>query len=192
MKNSKGITLIALVITIIVLLILAGVSLSLVLGQNGTLGQASSAVIKNKCATAKEKLVLALADAETEYNVQWTNDVTVARSSVYPARVYTDLKDVYSAVAIKGYTTDEGALPTTNVTAAGQNSDWIKDTDPAVTTFSAGNAAPTTWTIKIVDTTGDIYYFDVKLNEKTGKSVISETVAYQPGASKPVEVFTLK
>ena len=35
--NEKGITLIALVITIIVLLVLAGVSLSLVLGDNGVI-----------------------------------------------------------------------------------------------------------------------------------------------------------
>ena len=34
-KHNKGITLIALVITIIVLLILAGVSISLVVGNNG-------------------------------------------------------------------------------------------------------------------------------------------------------------
>ena len=35
LRNVKGITLIALVITIIVLIILAGVSISLVLGENG-------------------------------------------------------------------------------------------------------------------------------------------------------------
>ena len=47
MKNKNGITLIALVITIIVLLILAGVSISLTLGQNGVLTQAKTAVEKN-------------------------------------------------------------------------------------------------------------------------------------------------
>ena len=36
-KASKGITLIALVITIIILLILAGVTISMVLGDNGLL-----------------------------------------------------------------------------------------------------------------------------------------------------------
>ena len=44
---ERGITLIALVITIIVLLVLAGVSLSLVLGDNG--------VIKN---TKSDKLII--------------------------------------------------------------------------------------------------------------------------------------
>lgn len=40
MKNG-GITLIALVITIIVLLILAGISINLVLGENGVLAKAN-------------------------------------------------------------------------------------------------------------------------------------------------------
>ncbi len=40
-KNSNGITLIALVITIIVLLILAGVSIAFLTGNNGILTQAN-------------------------------------------------------------------------------------------------------------------------------------------------------
>ena len=43
MTNNKGITLIALVITIIVLLILAGVSIAMLTGQNGILTQANTA-----------------------------------------------------------------------------------------------------------------------------------------------------
>ena len=42
-KNSKGITLIALVITIIVLLILAGVTIATLTGDNGILNQAGKA-----------------------------------------------------------------------------------------------------------------------------------------------------
>lgn len=40
LKNKRGITLIALVITIIILLILASVSLNLVLGDNGIIERA--------------------------------------------------------------------------------------------------------------------------------------------------------
>ena len=43
MTNNKGITLIALVITIIVLLILAGVSIAMLTGSNGILTQANRA-----------------------------------------------------------------------------------------------------------------------------------------------------
>ena len=43
MKKNKGITLIALVITIIVLLILAGVAISMLSGENGILKKAADA-----------------------------------------------------------------------------------------------------------------------------------------------------
>lgn len=42
-KNQNGITLISLVITIIILLILAGVSLNLVLGENGLIRRSQEA-----------------------------------------------------------------------------------------------------------------------------------------------------
>ena len=43
LKNNKGITLIALVVTIIVLLILAGVSIAMLTGDNGILTQGKNA-----------------------------------------------------------------------------------------------------------------------------------------------------
>ena len=47
MKNNKGITLVALVVTIVVLLILAGVSINLVLGNNGIIAKAKEAETKS-------------------------------------------------------------------------------------------------------------------------------------------------
>ena len=52
MKNNKGITLVALVVTIVVLLILAGVSINLVLGDNGIITKAKEA--QTKSAEARE------------------------------------------------------------------------------------------------------------------------------------------
>ena len=60
MKNNKGITLVALVITIIVLLILAGVSISMVVGENGVLNRAKDATDKTAIAQAKEALETAI------------------------------------------------------------------------------------------------------------------------------------
>ena len=57
MKN-KGITLIALVITIIILLILAGVAISSLTGENGLLKKIQKASEENSEGTAKEKLEL--------------------------------------------------------------------------------------------------------------------------------------
>lgn len=62
MKNQKGITLIALVITIIVLLILAGVSIAMLTGENGLLTKASTAGTETKKASTQESVKLAIAE----------------------------------------------------------------------------------------------------------------------------------
>ena len=59
-RQSKGITLIALVITIIVLLILAGVSIATLTGENGILTQANEAKNETKSKGLKEEIQLAV------------------------------------------------------------------------------------------------------------------------------------
>ena len=91
--NNRGITLIALVVSIIVLLILAGVSISMLSGQNGILERVSQA----KKLTAEESQIedtkLALMDIETAFNTQ---DAETDRKS-------------YFENALKLYTTPAGA-----------------------------------------------------------------------------------
>lgn len=58
LKKEKAITLIALVITVIVLLILAGVTVATITGENGLLNKASSAGDETKRKTAEEKINL--------------------------------------------------------------------------------------------------------------------------------------
>ena len=64
LKENKGVTLVALVITIIVLLILAGVTLSMVVGNNGLFTRAKDSDAEMAAATAKEKVSLAVADVQ--------------------------------------------------------------------------------------------------------------------------------
>ena len=67
-KQSKGITLIALVITIIVLLILAGVSINAMLsGNNSAPQKASEAVEKDAIAGAKDEVVMEAQSALLDY-----------------------------------------------------------------------------------------------------------------------------
>ena len=66
-KTSNGITLIALVITIIVLLILAGVSIAMLTGDNGILTQAQRAKAETERAAANEQARL------DEYNKVMNN-----------------------------------------------------------------------------------------------------------------------
>ena len=58
MKKQKGITLIALVITIIVMLILAGVTIGMVVGENGILKRAEDAAVISKRASIEETIQL--------------------------------------------------------------------------------------------------------------------------------------
>ena len=62
-KRNKGITLIALVVTIIVLLILAGISISMLTGQNGILNRAAEAKSKNGTAQNEDLVKLSTMDA---------------------------------------------------------------------------------------------------------------------------------
>jgi len=59
LRNEKGITLIALVLTIIILLILAAISFNALVGENGILGNAMNAKIRQEDAGAKEELQMA-------------------------------------------------------------------------------------------------------------------------------------
>ena len=68
MRNNKGITLVALVVTIVVLLILAGVSINLVLGDNGIVKRAQE---------AKNKTEEDLANTQEVMN-QMTDEITEA------------------------------------------------------------------------------------------------------------------
>lgn len=58
LKNEKGITLVALVVTIIVLLILAGVTITTLTGENGILAKGSSAKLNTEQASILEQLRL--------------------------------------------------------------------------------------------------------------------------------------
>ena len=65
-ESEKGITLIALVITIIVLLILAAVSIAMLTGENGILKKASTAKEKHLIAQYEEELNLCIMEMQTD------------------------------------------------------------------------------------------------------------------------------
>ena len=72
--DKKGITLIALVVTIVVLLILAGITISLVFGSNGVIQKAQDSKEQTKIGEMREKLEMAkvpvYADGNGSYKVQ--------------------------------------------------------------------------------------------------------------------------
>ena len=69
LKQNKGVTLVALVITIIVLLILAGVTLAMVMGDSGIFTKANKASAETNVSSAKDAIRLALLEVTTaNYN----------------------------------------------------------------------------------------------------------------------------
>ena len=82
-KTNKGITLIALVITIIVLLILAGVTIAMITGENGILTKTTEAKNKTAEAAAKEKVqteVMASYGTDGKVNSKISNTFTDANT----------------------------------------------------------------------------------------------------------------
>ena len=71
LKNKKGITLIALVVTIVVLLILAGVSISMLTGENGIIKRGQEAKEKSEIAEEKELVELSAAGAKGRNENAW-------------------------------------------------------------------------------------------------------------------------
>ncbi len=92
-KNQKGITLVALVITIIVLLILAGVTIASLAGENGLLTRSSKAVNANTTGTKKEQVVLSFNVAMGAFYDAKYVDNTVGTTSPVSYIVGEMLKD---------------------------------------------------------------------------------------------------
>ena len=66
MLKEKGITLIALVVTIVVLLILAGVSINLILGQNGLISKSKEAKNRSKQGEVTDRIITMLGEWQVE------------------------------------------------------------------------------------------------------------------------------
>ena len=86
-KKERGITLIALVITIIVLLILAGVTIVALSGENGILIRATEA--RDKTIETQEQEEQTLKEMENYINESLEDEASVELTDIYPT-LYTD------------------------------------------------------------------------------------------------------
>ena len=71
--NNKGITLIALIITIIVLLILSGVTIAAIVNGDGTIDKAKQASNNTNVHAAKEQALVLVTNCIREYEIKGTN-----------------------------------------------------------------------------------------------------------------------
>ena len=118
LKSNKAITLIALVVTIVVLLILAGISLNLVLGNNGLIKKSKDAKEETTVADEKEKVEMAyvsaalkkLGDTVTAEELQEELDSSVgAGKTVVTSNGDGTLNVLFNATG-NNYNVDNGAV----------------------------------------------------------------------------------
>jgi len=99
-NKNNGITLIALIITIIVLLILAGVTLSMVMGDSGIFGKANKASEQTQISNAKEIIRMQVLENELNKKTKDSN-----------AKSDEDLQEAVEAkLTEEGYKIEEGKI----------------------------------------------------------------------------------
>ncbi len=168
LKEEKGITLLALVVTIIVLLILAGVSLNLVAGSNGILRRATTAVKTTNEKAVEEKLQMAMMELQMDYYADGMQEATFGD--------YLKTHDVYNlpsgemfsfevnddnTVSIEYYSKSNNDTPdmefsfdleTNEITVEASNGETIPDTKAPVIQVTASTT--TSLIFKITDKGG--------------------------------------
>ena len=101
LRQNKAITLIALVITIIVLLILAGVAIAALTGENGLLNRASSAQDMSKRAELIEKVKLDILDNEIDKRTEKSHKSLKDILDEYFDSVPDDLTDMNTVLTAR-------------------------------------------------------------------------------------------
>ena len=113
-RITSGITLIALVVTIVVLLILAGITISLVFSENGIIAKAREAAEKtnqaviNGTPNGDTGLGLSNQDAFIE-RTEGTNGAITTATSIQPYQTYWYKDATFMSTAFKDYTKQDSS-----------------------------------------------------------------------------------
>lgn len=137
MKKSKGITLVALIITIIILLILSGVTISMILGENGIINKAKNA--KNNTNRSKFEENVEIAETTYKMNLKVENEQIA----------YAELKKTIENYGYS-YEVEDKTLKITNneftktinleqVENENESLEWMKVNNLIVTSKNIGN-----------------------------------------------------
>ena len=137
-NNQNGITLVALVITIIVLLILAGVTIAALSGENGILNRGSQSKVQTNIANAKDLINLGVQECLTDYyNGKYVDSpATVSGAIVDYINANIDNTQAKSVISSKTPTTGVKLVIATNV----------KDANDQVLTAELDVNGKITWT----------------------------------------------
>ena len=161
-KQAKGITLIALVVTIIVLLILAGVAISLTLGQNGIITRAQTAVVINENASVYEQLQLKVVDYQME-NITNNVESEILTRLKEDGYVHADNSLNVETLMGRGMQTGNGSIETGDVyvleqrqiTASSVTSDSTENMDYYLIYYGENNSTSTNLGLAFAGNTKD-------------------------------------
>ena len=153
MRNKRGITLIALIITIIVLLILAGVSINALVGDNGVISNAMKSSTASKLAKYKEELEFSVVEFSSEKDGEWKEKkITAFHSDIkkyIPSMEDNEVED-YAIISNQLYYLGEDEILKATATSQG-----IKVMEDASSTNAYINEVERLGVVSVLETTGE-------------------------------------
>lgn len=173
-KKNQGITLIALIITIIVLLILAGITITFILGENGILKKALFAGEESIKASLKEEIELAITDIQME-NIPNGNAVTL--ETLAGGQLQEKLKDITAELAAPG------------ITGEYKEYDYTIDSNYVVTIGGKITGIQPTGTVEILNTDYTFSSIQLKVTANITQGSIKEITA-PSGAELVTDIST--
>ena len=161
-RSQKGITLVALVITIILLILLAGIAISLVIGQNGMITKAKEAKIIHRRGAAREKIEIILEEYSMKKNLDEENNLFIFLNKKVAEGKLDSVKD--NGNGTLDVTVDEYTMTV--------NEDKLKVIDETKTELKESeikiSQSPTAWTNGNVTVTISTILKDYTLQYKIG------------------------
>ena len=181
-KRNKGITLIALVVTIIVLLILAGVSINMLTGQNGILNRASEAKEKTENAQTEELVKFAVMSSIGTDGLIDLNQLKTEIES-QGGRVTGTTFPVTVIMGKSSYQIDQ----TGNITEASttpQISYTVTNTDGTEITDTANSNLPESAKLNVTITNiSELTVTSIKIKKSSGTEITGATIDLSKGTA---------
>ena len=187
LKNERGITLIALVVTIIVLLILAGVTINAVFGENGLIKQVEIAKEKNTIASYQDEVDRALLAAKTICIAENRNgDILLEakkeleQSTLFKDATFSEISNGEFTINTKdGYlvTVTENGVTVTKQNGVGNEKYTVQFLKTVSSNWDYGCVYSNTIEISVVKDMGYRDYMDYYLKTKSNLTA-KERIAY--------------
>ena len=184
MRRNHGITLITLVVTIVVLLILAAVSISMLTGENGIITQAQNSKEETEQAKCEELVTVAINGLITE-NSGDKSKITpqdIAEEGTFPTNILFPEEGRKVGVSIEIGTTDWDSLPTKEARIIGMNPKYCNSIDGGYTSDTGEKYKDTNYDIilddgtKLTDTL--VVPYQVEINGELYKITEANVMAY--------------